>query len=322
MNKTTHFVSNRDGWKLALKCIVDPERFDPTRRPVVIVPGYGMNAYIFGYHPNGLSLEDYLAQSGVEVWSVNLRTQGESVCEGGSREYGMREVSLIDIPAALDYILEHTGTRAGKVDLLGCSLGGTMVYVYAALAGTARVGAIASMGAPLRWDAIHPVLRIAFSSPRVARQLKLKGTRTLARFALPVMAKCPALLSIYLHPDITDISHPEMLVKTVEDPNSMLNGQISEWIINKDLVIDGENVTERFAAVTRPLFLMLANADGIVPPETALSAMCAASAMKEAVTVGDEAVRLAHADMFISRVAQDLVFRPLAQWLEKAATVA
>ena len=57
--------------------------------PVVILPGYGMNSFIFGFHPRGLSLEAYLASRGIEVWSVDLRGQGRARSTGGDDRFGL-----------------------------------------------------------------------------------------------------------------------------------------------------------------------------------------------------------------------------------------
>ena len=46
-----------NGWQLSLSQTWDPAKLVPGRRPVIIVPGYGMNSFIFSYHPSGPSLE-------------------------------------------------------------------------------------------------------------------------------------------------------------------------------------------------------------------------------------------------------------------------
>jgi polyhydroxyalkanoate synthase len=316
METRIHYVPNGDGWKLAVKQIVDPQRLDRSRRPLLIVPGYGMNAFIFGYHPNGLSLEEYLAQAGFEVFSVNLRTQGPSIRVGGSLSYGMRETSLVDLPAAINFVCSHNSGGHDKLDIIGCSLGGTKVYAYAGLIGTEKLGNIITLGAPLRWVEIHPVLKLAFRSELLAGLIRMKHTRTLARFGLPLLTHLPGLLSIYLHPEIVDLSHPEILTQTVEDPNPMLNREIVRWVKSVDLMIDGRNVTASLRRVKNPLLVMLCNADGIVPPQAALAALDAVgSEVKDTLTAGTDAIPMAHADMYISYHAQDQVFQPLVEWL-------
>jgi pimeloyl-ACP methyl ester carboxylesterase len=318
MIQTTHYVSDNDGWLLALKQTYDPEKLRPDRRPLAIVPGYGMNAFIFGYHPTGASMEAFWADRGFEVWSLNLRAQGGSRREGGSRKYGFYDAAVTDLTCAFEYIVRHTETGADRVDGVGCSLGGTYLYVYAAFAREkSRLGSLVSMGAPLRWDEVHPALKAVCSSPALVGQLRMRGTRKLVQLALPALKRLPRLLHLYMHPEIIDISRMGEMVQTVEDPNPVLNREIAEWVGARDLYVKGINVTDGVAAAENPLLIVLANADGIVPEPTALSAYHAmASPVKEVLRVGTDAVPVAHADLFISEISHEWVFEPLADWLE------
>ena len=75
------YAPTSDGWSLHLRRTRLPGCFDPATKPLLIVPGYGMNSFIFSYHPRNTSMERCLAEAGFEVWSVNLRGQGPSRCD-------------------------------------------------------------------------------------------------------------------------------------------------------------------------------------------------------------------------------------------------
>jgi pimeloyl-ACP methyl ester carboxylesterase len=319
MIQRTHYVSNQDGWLLELKQTYLPEKLDHDRRPIAIVPGYGMNSFIFGFHPTGDSMEVSWAGRGFEVWSMNLRAQGGSRREGGSRRYGFHDAAVTDLTCVFEHIVRHTETRADRVDGVGCSLGGTYLYVYRALVRERnRLGSLVSMGGPLRWEDPHPALKIAFSSPRLVGQVRLRGTRRMLRLALPVLKKAPKLLHLYMHPEIIDISRMEEMLQSVEDPNPLLNREIAEWINSKDLYVNGINVTDGLTDAKNPLLIVLASADGIVPEQTTLSAYHAmASPEKEVLRVGNDTLPVAHADLFISEISHEWVFDPLADWLEE-----
>ena len=67
-----------------------------------------------------------------------------------------------------------------------------------------------------------------------------------------------------------------------------------------------------------PLLSVVANADGIVPVGSATSAHERwGFDDKTIVTVGDSERRFAHADLFISRFSEELVFEPIASWCEQ-----
>jgi alpha-beta hydrolase superfamily lysophospholipase len=112
-------------------------------------------------------------------------------------------------------------------------------------------------------------------------------------------------------------------VKTVEDPNRFINRQIARWMRDRDLVVDGVNVTAKLRDLRLPLLCLAANGDGIVPLETArFSFEQIGSPEKSLVVVGDARLSLAHADLFVANAAQELVFKPIAQWLARQHALA
>ncbi len=318
LETTWHLADNGHGWLLSLRQSWNPDTVTLDRRPLVIIPGYGMNAFIFGWHPNGPSMIEFLADRGFEVWTVDLRAQGRSVCKGGSKDYHIEDAALTDLEVTFRTVLEHTRTQREDLVGIGCSLGGTYLYAHAALVDGNPLGAIVGMGAPLRWDTAHPLIRLAFSQPWLVKRVPMAGIPRLARVVLPVLARFPSLLHIYMHPEMIDMSHVEMLAQAVEDPNPTLNADMAWWFRRRDLLIRGKMVSEELHRVQVPFFCMYGNGDGIVPPESALSAYrCIGTPESHKATflVGDERRKFAHADMFIADPAQEMVFTPLATWL-------
>jgi pimeloyl-ACP methyl ester carboxylesterase len=311
-----HFVTNGNGWLLEVKQCHPPKKLDKKRRPVAIIPGYGMNSFIFGYHPSGQSMEEYFTRRGLEVWSVNLREQGRSARLDGSRRYGLHDLGAIDLKAAVNFIAEQSQSSAKKVDLIGCSLGGTVSYIYGSEPQN-KLGSLVTIGAPLRWEEVHPLLRVLFASPRLIGMIPIRGTREIVRKMLPYIADLP-LIHLYLHPELIDMSKADEMVNLVEDPNRHINRQIAQWIRDKDLIMNGKNLTDEFRSFKNPLLCVLANGDGIVPPLTALSALeVCKSKVKETLMVGDDKQHYAHGDLFVSYEAHQRVFRPIADWLLK-----
>ncbi|MGK5086418.1 alpha/beta fold hydrolase [Bdellovibrionota bacterium FG-2] len=262
-------------------------------------------------------MESYLAYEGFEVWRVDLRGQGGSVSVGGGENYRMEDLALTDLGAAIDAALLYSRTGADRADVLGCSLGGTLMFVQAVLNEKHRMGSLVAMGAPLRWEIVNPIVRALFAWPMLVGAVRIKGTRRLAEFALPHLVKnVPWLLSLYLNPSITDTVAVQQFVKTVEDPNRHINRQIAHWIKDRDLILEGVNISQAFGKVTSPFMCILGNADGIVPRETAEFAYKkAGSPVKKLIRVGDRELKVAHADLFISKESQAKVFAPITEWL-------
>lgn len=323
MERTAFPVVSTDAWTLDLKRYVDPARHDRSRRPIVAVPGYAMNSYILSFHPTGVSMVEALCASGLEVWTADLRAQGGSTRDHWRRgTLGLRQLSLEDLPRSLDVVRANTLGNHQDVDLLGCSLGASMVYAYLGHHPHDHgVGQVVSVGGPLRWVETHPAMRVAFTSPRVAGLLPVFGTRALARAALPFLKRTPALLSLYMNANRIDLSRGDKLVNTVDDPVPYINRQIAHWMKNQDLVVGGLNITEALGRLAGPEVLcILANADGIVPPAAARSVEGAIGADRVTVLeVGTTERWYAHADLFIGEDCQRDVFEPMCAWLEERA---
>lgn len=313
-----HFlVDNHAGWRLAMTRTPPAAGTTPAKRPVLIVPGYGMNSFIFGYHPGGPSLVECLAARGLEVWTVDLRGQGRSIRAKGTNKYGLAELAIDDLGAAIAHVVANSPLRAKTIDLIGCSLGTALAFAHVASVPTAPVHAIVSMAGLVTWKGAHPLVRVAFSSPRLVGLMRMRNTRQLVRFALPVVTKvAPSLLSVYVNHRSTDLSGYAKLVQTVEDPHPIINREIAQWIQRGDLVLRGVNVSQKLASLEHPFFCVVANDDGIVLPVTSRHTYDAiGSKVKRLLEVGDADQRIAHADLFLCHGAQERIFTPIADFL-------
>lgn len=322
MRATEHFlVDNRAGWRIALSRT--RTRPDPVARPLLVVPGYGMNSYIFGFHPKGPSLVETLAARGLEVWTIDFRGQGRSIRGRGTNRYGLAELAVDDLGVAIAHVLANTATKhhgPAKLDLVGCSLGTALSFAHVACVPDAPVYAIVSMAGLVTWRAAHPVVRLAFGSPRLASLMRMKNTRRLVRVGLPVVAKvAPSLLSIYLNTTSTDVSQAARMAQTVEDPHPVINREISEWMRRGDLIVRGVNVSRKLPELTHPFLCVVAAHDGIVLPETSRHTYdVIGSTTKKLLMVGDDDQPIAHADLFVCTGAQERVFAPIADFVMTA----
>lgn len=319
MRQEKYGVDNGAGWTLDVERFYDPSTLVETRRPVLMVPGYCMNCHILNYHPRGTPLIEYLVGDGFEVWAANMRGQGDSTRRRGPRRYGFADLALTDLAANIDFASKNTvtDTTEGAVDLVGCSLGATVSYVYLAHhPEDHRVGSVVNIGGPLRWNRAHRVLDLASRVPAIYSVIPIKGTRRLARMAIPLVQQCPQLLSLYMNPDIIDLSAADELVKTIDDPDPKLTSQIARWIKERDLIVDGLNISHSLYSVEVPIQCVVAMQDGVVTPEAALSILDHIGSHEiEIVEVGTRQEPHAHADLFISYGAEDKVFRPVSKWL-------
>jgi pimeloyl-ACP methyl ester carboxylesterase len=316
-----HTVDNGAGHTLGLRRTRASDVAPPSARgtrPVLIIPGYGMNSFIFGFHPTGASLEAHLATRGLDVWSCDLRGQGASrrAAATTAKDFGFYDLAVVDLAAVIDALLARA-PNDGRVDLIGCSLGASLAFAHLAHRPHAPVGSIVAMGGVVTWTKAHPALRAAFFSPWLVGSVRLRGTRTLAGYALPAIARhAPKLLSIYLNVASTDLSRGDEMVQTVEDPHPTMNRQIAHWLAARELIVRGVNVSRALASMGHPFLCVLANQDGIVPKETARAVYDAiGSPDKALLEVGDRTHPMAHGDLFLANGAGERVFDPIADFL-------
>lgn len=312
------FTRTHDGWSLQMRRTTSPEHLDRALCPLLIVPGYGMNNFIFGYHPRGTSIERCLAEAGFEVWSFNLRAQGASrPVKSSPGDVSLHAYARIDLPAAIDHVLAHTTTDSTELSLVGASLGGTVSYGYLALHRNTPVRSLITMGSPLRWVEAHPIVKLALASPTLAGSVKVRGARAALRGALPALLRVPPVLGFYMNPATIDTSRMGELTRTVEDPHPGINRDIAHWLRSVDLHLGEVNVTRALATQTIPLLVVLSNRDGMVPERTAMSATEAWGGSVDVLKVGDDRNWYAHANLFIADDARALVFDPMIAWLRK-----
>ena len=113
LERDERFPTTSDGWALQLTRFVDRAAFRPELAPIVLVPGYGMNSFILGFHPGGTSLVHALCASGREVWCADLRGQGRSHrVDSGAPPPSLRRLAERDLPA-----LDHLGEDAEVLGL-------------------------------------------------------------------------------------------------------------------------------------------------------------------------------------------------------------
>ena len=315
----TSFVPTPDGWHLRLKRVADPSRAGSGAPPVLLLPGYGMNSFLFGYAPNGPSLEEALATAGREVWSVDLRGQGDAKrYRSDAPAPTLAGYMTQDVPAAVAHVVQHTQSGASSVVLLGCSLGGTIAFGATACRPELAVGGVIAVGSPLRWDTLPRALRAVGGRVGGLGGLRMRGTRRFARAVFPVLLDVPGAVSLYVNPANVDRAAVRELVRTIEDPEPGVNRDIAAWVAAGRLRVGGVDVERALGDVDAPLLIVTANRDGIVPKATAVAAAQVWGGPVERLHVGSAERWYAHADLFIGADAPRDVFDPVVGWLDRS----
>ena len=314
-----HQVPNHDGWNLQLRRARHRTLHNPALAPIAIIPGYGMNSFLFGFHPRGTSMELCLAEAGFEVWSLNLRAQGGSRATSPDAEPpSFAAFAGVDLPAAIAFITRNSASPGHPISLIGCSLGGTIGYTYLALhPQQSRVGALVTIGSPIHWDRPPLLFKLLGVRPDLIERIKLRGSRSIVRAALPLLERMPRLAHLYLNPAHVDLHALHELARTVENPQPRLNRELSEWLAAGTLTVRGRDIAEEVRKVTVPLLVTRANRDGIVPTDSVASVRTRWGGRADELVVGTREDWYSHADLFIGNEAPAKVFAPIAAWLSE-----
>ncbi len=137
------YTITEDGWRLGIRHI-QPIRRDPSKLPVVLCHGLGLNGTFWTITKDHLAMQ--LAARGYDVFIPDMRGSGASrrvgpvgwinqrvlretpMLELGDGGWTVDDEIQYDVPAILNYVKEHTGQE--QVNWIGHSLGGMLMFAF------------------------------------------------------------------------------------------------------------------------------------------------------------------------------------------------
>ena len=267
-----------------------------------------MNGRAFLHHPRGDALGPALARGGHDVWIVDVR--GTSTSRGRGAVH-LPDLALRDLPAVVRTMLRVTGQTS--YDAVGCSLGGALLLAGLVLDALAPAR-IATLGSPLVWVERPPLVAAFAALEGLWPHLPLRGSRTAAALALPVVrGLAPDLLSFYLNPRVTDLTRPAGWLSSIEDPPSHLAAALAAWIRAGRFLVEGVDIAERLRHDPTPRWVAWAREDGLVPASVARTACVGPHTV--GYEVSSPAGALRHVDLFLANDVQARLIQPLLDWL-------
>ncbi len=331
------FAATADGWMLGIRR-VRPSVPDPTKRPVVLCHGLGLNGTFWTLTDDNLPRQ--LADLGYEVFIPDLRGSGLShrhghigwvnehlrqtpILELGEGSWTIEELVKYDVPAILEYVRSVTGSE--QVDWVGHSLGGMLMFAYLEDEVEPRrvanfVGMASSM---LLLDT--PRVQMIRASRGIRQLLRLVSTGRMAR---PLAyARIPGLEKVdgfyYSAENVDPITASRFYSSALESPSRAALEQLEPYMAEGHLLsADGQvDYADRLNRVVTPT-LQVAGAGDRMTDIASIRANFAAigSADKTLLTMGKaEGQRddYGHCDLVWSRHAPAEVFPPIIEWLDR-----
>ncbi|KAG2491163.1 hypothetical protein HYH03_010376 [Edaphochlamys debaryana] len=300
--------------------------------PVLLIPGLGSSGvYTFDLSPV-VSFADYLASWGWDVWTAELRGNGQSDHPQvfvRSRWWTIDDNVAIDLPAVISYVLRTTGSA--KLHAIGHSMGGMMLTRLLAL-GDATAQAVASAtvvgsGCFLRgswWQVLERTMWMARFLWMVPAGATLRAYSPLALSGNGLAA----IDELYFWPRNTDpVLARAVLARNFSDISSGVILQMSTAFGDTGLrTADGREAyadPARLARVETPVLFMCGDKDRMCPSQGAAETcvLFTGSRVARFIEVGPATWgtlhHYGHFDILMGKHAHEEVFPVLHEWLDE-----
>lgn len=270
-----HLVRTQSGRGITLNSAAREQPVPRRRYPVVLCPGLASSgAYTFDLAP-AVSLADFLAERGWDVWTVELRGNGLSDKPRPlvrSRWWTVDDYIKKDVPALLAFVVRKTG--CSKVHFLGHSMGGMIMTATLAEGGPAAQamasGIAVASGCFLKgsgWQKFVPVMpmsRLMWTVP-AGGALRLYSRLAGTWLALPIVDE------MYVVKGNTDTRLTRALMaRNFSDLSPGVVLQFSTAFSDNGICsADGRRFADakRLGAVNTPVMFVAGDRDRMCPPE-------------------------------------------------------
>jgi pimeloyl-ACP methyl ester carboxylesterase len=308
-------IATRDGWTLPLYRLRPVELSSDV--PVLMVHGHGTSSWTFFAGPSG-GLAAALADSGRDVWAVELRGSRATRYLGGSPRVRVSDKLGIDLPATIDYLRRETGSDL--VDGVGHSMGGIMLCLRALYSQASHLRRIVTLGSPLVLDRdiLPAALRLGVLHRMAGGLGRLPVSALARRFSGQLDAR---VLPTHFTRDSVD---PETLrslfTHGVTDVYGAELAELARWVTAGDhRALLPLGLREMHAPLPVPTRFLVGAADGLTTPRAVRRTFeSIASEDCDYLSLGTQtgfAQDYRHLDILLGRHAQREVGPLLVDWL-------
>jgi pimeloyl-ACP methyl ester carboxylesterase len=332
------FVLTADGWRLGIRHI-QPAQPDPSKMPVVLCHGLGLNGTFWTITDNHLAQQ--LAARGYHVFIPDMRGSGASrrlgpvgwinqrllretpLLELGDGNWTVDDEIRYDVPAILRYVEQHTGHQ--RVNWVGHSLGGMLMFGFLETQPDAwRIANFVGMGATIQ-QYTYPQTQMLRANRALRGMLRVVSTGRIAR---PMMiARPPGLEKVdrfyYTAANVDKATVDRFYGYTLENPGRGALQQLDPYLeigrfLSADRTID---YVELLPRVTTPLLMIAGEGDVMSDiPSTYLTFNAVSSPDKTLLRYGrihGHVDDYGHCDLVWSRHAPREIFPDLIDWLDQ-----
>lgn len=312
-----HTVRTSDGWRIKLYRSFDKEN---AGEPIFLCPGYTGNPFSFTY-PKNASMVDSLVERGFDCWVIDLRGNRRSEPPIGTSRYTGRfkDHYTKDIPSALDHICTITGYE--QVHWVGHSMGGLLLYAYAATQDTERIASVTSIGAPPGFTdlniTIYPKVNSFITTFPFIAERYMRGLVPLGQLITREDNPLP-MNGANMSQDVTFFNIIEM--PPVEVTRYLFDcAENHRWVL-EDSDIDMEDF---LPTIELPIHLLAAPLDNLGMERAIESFYDSVASRDKQLTILSRAhgteLDYDHVDMIYGKNARTEVYEPIGSWIQAHA---
>lgn len=330
------FVYTADGWRLGIRHYRSP-RPDPTKLPVILCHGLGLNATFWTITDDHLPSQ--LTANGYDAYVFDLRASGENSRVGsyerlnsllretpfrerGESHWSVDDIVRYDVPAVLEYVERDSGRR--QVNWIGHSLGGMLMFPYLQMADDpSRIANFVGMGSTIV-QATTPQKKMLRANAGIRGLLTVASAGRLGRpltfFRMPGMDQIDRFYYTAENVDRRTVSR--FYGYTLEDPGPGALRQFAPYLRHGRLLSADQRLdyVEHLPEVLTPTLMVAGDVDLISDvPSTRMTYEALGSPDKTLMIFGKEygcAGDYGHCDLVWSKHAPREVFPSIIDWLD------
>jgi pimeloyl-ACP methyl ester carboxylesterase len=332
------YTITKDGWRLGMRHI-RPEVEDPSKLPVVLCHGLGLNGTFWTITHS--TLPQQLAAHGYHVFIPDMRGSGASHRDGlvgAINQKLLRQTTLLeigdgdwtvddevhhDVPAILEHVRQVTGQE--RVNWVGHSLGGMLMFAYLETSPDAwRIATFVGMGSTVV-QAEWPQKKMLGANRALRGLLRVVSTGRMAR---PMMfARPPGLESVdrlyYTASNVDRSTVNRFYGYTLENPGRGALKQLDPYLEYGTFVsADGSfDYFDNLDRVNAPLLLIAGDGDIMSDIRSTQLTFDSVSStdrtLKRYGRVEGQIDDYGHCDLVWSRHAAREIFPDIIDWLNE-----
>lgn len=296
-----------DGWEAPIYRL--PPRPGASGEPVILAHDLGMGRLSLDYAEE-VSLARALRDADFDVYLFSHRGDAGAQHPQGSPTFDFDDIATLDLPAALALVREISG--APRAHWVGHSMGALLAYAHAGRGGSADLGALVSLCAPVRFVVPRSQARAAGLIARLLPPGWSVPMRALHHAAAPFGG--PVLWG-RLAGEVDGALQRGLQLHATEDLQAGLVRQVARWVSSGAFCDRHDQIdyTAALRGVRTPALIVAAAGDPLCPPDAAEPAAAALSEARFVILPEP----YGHLDVLVGRSARDEVFPQILDFLEE-----